>query len=132
MRAGRTIRKTGAWLALFALALQLVLSFGHIHPDELLSSSGPPGLSEVAAVQPSARQGDESPTRGKQTPGGLAHEACAICASMHMAGAAVLPEPATLKQPTLPGRPSLKAVTEYVLTAAPFLLFQTRAPPHSA
>jgi len=44
MRAFRSIRRFGAALGLFALLLQLTLSFAHIHPDDLL-----PAGSDAAA-----------------------------------------------------------------------------------
>lgn len=81
----RTNRGMAAWLALFALACQLVFSFGHVH-------IGKAGLG-VAAATTDAAADDPSPAKdpaGKGVPG-PAGDFCAICANISLAGALILP-----------------------------------------
>jgi hypothetical protein len=122
---GIAIHRGGAWLALFALVVQLVLSFGHIHQSDFFPLGGSTGTSAGSGL--GLRSADTAPIPlGKP---GLALDDCAICATMHMMGSSALPAPITVAGPTILGRPSLAAVEAFVLTAAPYLLFQTRAPP---
>jgi hypothetical protein len=81
--------RLGAWLAIFALATQLVASFAHVHKEDLLAgASGRPDdlqravLSSGGTAFPAQPAGDDD------------HDAvCSICASIALAGAAFLPEP---------------------------------------
>jgi hypothetical protein len=70
-----------ARLACFALACQLVLSFGHVHSvrgDGLWS--GLPSHSTAASDQPSGNK-----------PIGLADDYCAICSNASLVGTLVIP-----------------------------------------
>jgi hypothetical protein len=82
--------------ALFALACQLVLSFGHIHAGQF------GGGSIVWAV---AESGDGSadgpPSSPEKNPIGLAGDFCAICASINLAGTLILPILAIILAPRL-------------------------------
>jgi hypothetical protein len=51
----RSNRRPSAWAALFALALQLYLSFGHIHPDDIYGPLGESLMVAEAVVLPSAQ-----------------------------------------------------------------------------
>jgi hypothetical protein len=82
-----------ASLALFALACQFVLGFGHVHLDRFPGNSSKWAIAAAAGVTSdlpaSPRQKDRS---------GLGEDFCAICASIHLAGAAVVPVPPTLPE----------------------------------
>jgi DUF2946 family protein len=122
MRRLRSIRRFGASLGLFALLLQLALSFGHVHPEDLLGASAAGLASEIAGkAQPATDPDRHAP--------GAPHDDCPICSVMHLTGTIVLPEP-----------PALALATQF--TVAVFfaddlvsvviprrLPFQTRAPP---
>ena len=87
----RTHRGVGGTLALFALALQLVLSFGHVHARDF---AGIPG-SAVAQAQVTAPHG----------PGGDAADQandvyCAVCATIALSGTLVLPALPALLPPS--------------------------------
>jgi len=87
----RTHRRFGGTLALFALALQLVLSFGHVHARDF---AGIPG-SAVAQAQVTAPHG----------PGGDAADQandvyCAVCATIALSGTLVLPALPALLPPS--------------------------------
>lgn len=80
----RSNRSGVAGLALFALALQLLLAFGHVHFDKNTNSAwvGSGGYNKVAQL------GNPS---SKQKPAGLGTEFCAICATIKLASAVVTP-----------------------------------------
>jgi hypothetical protein len=122
MRRLRSIRRLGASLGLFALLLQLALSFGHLHPEDLLGGSAA-GIEKVAgkAQLPGPAQDRPAP--------GAPHDDCPICAVMHVAGTIVLPEPPVLALPaqfTVTVLPADDLVAVVVPRRPPF---QTRAPP---
>jgi hypothetical protein len=121
MRALRSLRRLGAGLGLFALLLQLSLSFAHVHPEDLL------GASAVGVVDKAA--GNVLADRDSPVPG-APQDDCPICAVMHLAGTIVLPDP-----------PAFAVPTEFTVAAfvaddlakidvvSRRLPFQTRAPP---
>jgi hypothetical protein len=118
MRWVRDNRRIGAWAALFAFAVQLVLSFGHIHLDKLTFSS------PAANVQFASRDGGAPQPKH---PG--ADDFCAICATIALVASSVLPEAAQLAPPT--AEPS---AWPREFGAAPPVFdshssFQARAPP---
>jgi hypothetical protein len=76
---------------LFALACQLVLSFGHVH-----ASKFDVGSLASAAVETGNAPADGPPSSPEKNPVGLAGDFCAICASISLAGALILPILATI------------------------------------
>ena len=101
MRWFRSHRLKVASLALFALACQFVLSFGHVHLNRFAGQAsnwviataagkavaGAPGKVTLADLPTSPRQ---------KNPSGLGDDFCAICASINLAGALVAPTVPTL------------------------------------
>jgi hypothetical protein len=83
MRFFRSHRLKVASLALFALTCQFVLAFGHVHPDRL---AGKLSHWAVAAVAPA-----DPPIPRQNDPTGLGEDFCAVCASVSLAGALVVP-----------------------------------------
>jgi len=87
----RSRARQGAVLALLALAIQLVLSFGHVHADGLAHAtpltvaSGKVGVSFPAG-----------PSSDRDNP---AVDACAICATVAMAGTVLAATPPALVLP---------------------------------
>ena len=121
MRGLRSRRRFGAGLGLFALLLQLTLSFAHVHPEDLL---GAPASAQrvVAKAQPAG------PGQDRHVPG-TPHDDCPICSVMHLAGAVVLPDAPALALPTEFTAASFVA-DDLASTVIPRRLpFQTRAPP---
>ena len=129
----RSLRLFGGRLALLALGLQLVLSFGHLHPEDIFGPLGHAigqghGFTEVASDH---RAAPASPFHHGPFHHGMDadEDGCAICAAVHLAGTVLLPDPFRLQAP----QGTIVAVAaprlRFVLTPAPFLLFQTRAPP---
>jgi hypothetical protein len=101
MRWFRSHRFEVASLALFALACQFVLSFGHVHLDRFAGNSGNWTISAVAGKAVAAPAGkvtiaDLPTSPRKKNPSGLGDDFCAICASISLAGALVVPDAPTL------------------------------------
>ena len=122
MRGLRSIRRFGAGLGLFALLLQLALSFGHVHPEDLGASAA--GIVDKIAgkAQPA------SPAQDRHAPG-APHDDCPICAVMHLAGTIVLPDPPALALPTQ-FTVAVFSTDDLIAVVVPRRLpFQTRAPP---
>ena len=120
------IRRTGvAGLGLFALLLQLFLSFGHIHVGEFIAASGAADASvpHVAASKSTA-------ARQEQTPGRLPDDDCPICATMHLTASGLLSAPpcavVSLCFSYVSHQPRIEAFDSRV---GRHVLFQTRAPP---
>ena len=90
MRWFRTNRRFTGTLALFALALQFTLAFGHIH---LRDFAGVPG---VAVAQAQATTTDPA---YDQNPGHSADNYCLICATANLTGTLVLPSQVALVLP---------------------------------
>src|ERR1700692_1261043 len=123
MRWFRLHTRPTACLAFFALALQLILSFGHAHGDKLRLSSA----EAKGAVFTNVKSGSTD------TPAGPARQDnddfCAICASVTLAGSLILPAaPAATLPPTIDGAwvPPTRASPA---ASARRFLFQARAPP---
>jgi hypothetical protein len=114
----RTNRRFCGRLALFALALQLVLSFGHVH---LRDFAGIPGTA-VAQAQASAQHGPSGDTADNDG-------YCLVCASVALTGTLVLPGLPALSPPSH----SIHASHWYRLADRPdrfaYGLFSARAPP---
>ena len=106
-------------LALFALAVQLGLSFGHFHPDQAFAN--PAAVSDHASVStPDTGHDQDNP-----------NDFCAICATVAMANTLVDAAP-----PVLPA-PANTSIAEVLPDLAPRIAdsrrvaFQSRAPPRS-
>jgi len=123
MRWFRYRSRLGAYLALFALAFQLAVSFGHVHhiaPTSALAST-------LASEQPPS---DEA--NAPSSPAGrddLAGHLCPICTLIHLAGAIVPAETPPLPLPSIFGGLRLEAAVAFDLIASQRALFQARAPP---
>ena len=125
MRWLRSRSRLGSYLALFALAFQLAVSFGHVHLERIAPASV--GTSALAHAQPSAADlnAPSNPT-GREN---LADDCCPICTLIHLAGALVPAEMPSLLLPSVFGRLQLEATVEFDLTASQGALFRARAPP---
>ena len=125
MRWFRSRKRSGSYLALFALAFQLAVSFGHVHLERIAPPSA--GANALAHAQPSAddRNAPSNPA-GREHP---ADDHCPICTLIHLAGALVPAETPPLPLPTVVGRLRLELAAEFDLTASHAALFRARAPP---
>jgi hypothetical protein len=96
MRWFRSNRSLVAWLAFFALACQLLLSFGHVHAGQFNG-----GSLAFAAVETGDTPADGPPSSPQKNPIGLAGDFCAICANISLANTLILPILALILAPRL-------------------------------
>jgi hypothetical protein len=111
--------KIGSWFALAALALQLVLSFAHVH------LSGVYGLHLGTAVSAASATIDNLLT---PEPADSASDYCVICASLQLAASSLLPK---ALQPRSFVVRTIEHVSQVALAISVTrrILFQSRAPP---
>ena len=117
----RTNRRWSTWLALAAMALQLVLSFGHIHLEKL--ASGSVIASATTSKAPSSQQ---NPT---QRPANEADDFCAICATIHLASTSFLPDAPLLSVPFASRTIEHFSNFNFIFVSPQRPAFQSRAPP---
>jgi hypothetical protein len=126
MRWFRANRKIGGRLALFALALQFCLAFGHIHPQDLYGSAQRPLSAATQIALPDAAP--QSLSAGYAA--NHADDFCAICETMFMLGSSATPEAPQLLAPIPLIRPAQQVSRTAALFVAPRRApFQSRAPP---
>ncbi len=137
MKWFRSRAKHGARLALLALAVQLVLSFGHFHGDAAQAAPAIKARAALsatdrseAAVQPAAQSAQPRPA-GDRPAGQHPQDICAICAVMAMAGSAMFAEPPLLMLPQAFHFLYLTTDAEFSHLATRHVDFQPRAPPAS-
>jgi hypothetical protein len=107
----------GSRLALFALAVQLALTFTHVHVVD-------PGRTQAAAAAVSRSGHAPTPTSG-----GPVDPGCAICGLIQLAATATPSAAPALPPLVASGDTRLAATDQFLLAAAPRLHFQARAPP---
>jgi hypothetical protein len=139
MKWVRSNIKHGSRLALFALAVQLALSFGHFHGAAAEAAptiqSGPVqpdvshanGLAAADAVSKSAQQRPASNHDSDRQQSG----ACAICAVLALANAMLFATPPLLLLPQAAEILHLAADAEFIHLNSSRVAFQPRAPPIS-
>jgi hypothetical protein len=129
MRWFRTRSRQVSCLALLALAMQLALSFGHIHVREVLGETHSAASIEVSAL---ASVSDEQRTSAQGADGSHHEhedEYCAIYAINGLIGSAQHAEPPALLMPRCIGRALHTLGYEIPLAELHHTLFQARAPP---
>ena len=120
MLSRQSHRRLVGWLALAALALQVVVAFGHVHLDGIYrakTGTALAGFVTKAQPQPAPQSGDDD------------DEYCAICASIYLAASSFVPQ-----APQLPVPFVCRPIEHFDRTAIAFVAsrrapFQSRAPP---
>jgi hypothetical protein len=116
----------GSRLALFALAVQMVLSFGHVH-------IATPTLASSNVEQPAVADGSRLTLSRAILPihksDGSVSDDCAICALIHLSFTSAPPAAPVLPLPMNVGPLGLLAPAQLPLAATLYVLFQARAPP---
>jgi hypothetical protein len=116
--------RSWAWLALFALALQTVVSFGHTHRDDLglppLTKAGQTQILDAKRAQTGPADQDHRPSPN--------HD-CPICASIVLLGTGAPALVPVLVVPALVIRFSPTEKLIYRLQPQFILSFQARGPP---
>ena len=121
MRWFRTHIGLGSRLALFALAVQLVLSFSHVHIGKIAPASS---HAAITVAQAPDRGGGPSP----KPPTG-ADDFCAICATISLLASSVVPTASSVLPPVAAEHRWLTNYASARVSAHPVVLFQARAPP---
>jgi hypothetical protein len=114
-------KRHGVVLALIALALQIVLTFGHVHLHGLSGSSRRVVAGQASLAHRPLQAPAQSPSNGD--------DHCAICASIFLASSAFAPAPPQLLVPA-----NFQRVDHGFHAASPLveplrLAFRSRAPP---
>ena len=121
MRWLRLHRRPGGWVALLALALQLALSFGHVHG---IHAAGP-----VAALAAADQAGAPAGPSGHDGPNDPDY--CAICAVLSLlAGAQTATAPALALPTALTASEPLPSA-EKIFSEPQRIAFRSRAPPQA-
>jgi hypothetical protein len=113
--------RLGARLGLFALALQIVLSFGHVHPGEF-STNDP-------ATRIVADSGSALPQAPSDQSDRAVDHLCSICALIQLAASALPALPPPLAYPVRLVPSEAQAPRLPALASSPETSFQARAPP---
>jgi hypothetical protein len=128
MRWLRSHIRLGSWCALFALAIQVAVLFGHAHRADFGWPSGfAPASAGLLTEQPAASPPTVPPAPTK--PAGPAFDYCAICAVMNLAASAVPASAPGLPVPIVLGASRFWTTPDISPAELPHLLFQARAPP---
>ena len=117
--------RSGAQLALFALAVQMVLSFGHMHRDDL----GLPSLADIDRSQITSAAAAGSPPPAGQHHQPASDDYCSICASIAVLASWMPALPPVLVSPEPMRRVWAPVVTLQSPPTHFLLSFQARAPP---
>ena len=138
MRWFRSNIKRVSHVALFALAIQFALSFGHFHglPNQAASATQSDSAKSTFSVTDNlATQVAHNPSASRPVPGHDPGEHpgdfCAICIVMAMANAALSATPPVVLLPQAADFAHIAAAAEFVRAASVRAAFQPRAPPVS-
>jgi hypothetical protein len=111
-------RRFAGTLALLALALQITLSFGHIHLRDFAGVSGV-GQARAATADPA----------GNDNPNHSTDDYCLICATAKLAGTLVVPDPIAVPAPVDATDTSYRHFYSQFGGRIDHALFRARAPP---
>jgi hypothetical protein len=111
----------GSWCALFALAIQLGLSFGHLH---FASSAAAAALASAAAEPAGAADDPPAPTKHSRVA-----DYCTICASIHLMTGLLTAEPPSVSRLQPSNGERLKVLIEATTSSYSGIPFNARAPP---
>jgi hypothetical protein len=123
--------RTGSRLALLALTLQFVLSFGHFHSDAAQSAPAMLTLADHAHEQGLTLDSSADKQQPDHDDHHRSNEPCGICTAASMANQMVFATPAALPLPDGVGSLCVAPEAEFVRLASPWPAFQSRAPPVS-
>jgi hypothetical protein len=119
MRWFRSNMQFGAWFTLVAMALQLALTFGHLH----LRIASTQQVAKAAVTLP---DGLSLPTKQKPR---IVDEHCTVCTLIQMAGTGVSAAGASLPIPVRFVAAHFRIGIEHETDASPPRHFEARGPP---
>ena len=129
--------RTGSRLALFALAIQFALSFGHFHGEVARAAPAAieAGLADADLAIAATLATPQAPSEAAQQPSG--HDTdqptsdCAICAVLSLANNFLFATPPLLELPQAVELLHLTTGAEFTHLGSLHRAFQSRAPPVS-
>jgi hypothetical protein len=124
MRWFRLIGGRVVWLAIFALAGQFVLTFGHIHSGSVSV------ISAALAISADGGSANAPSLPTQKTPAGLAQDFCAVCNHIGLASALVLPDSPRLLPPISFIRELRWSRVAIWFASRDHFHFNARGPPH--
>ena len=129
MRWFRSHARLGSWLALSALALQLALSFGHIHHKDVLGQAEASSIAVIAALAPEPEA--QEPAAPPADRASHEHEDgyCAIYAINSLIGCSQTAAPPAVPLPPIAGRVQVAIGHQFLLAERRHAGSQARAPP---
>jgi hypothetical protein len=122
MRWFRANRTFGGKLALFALAVQFIVAFGHIHRDDIYGPARP-----AAAIAAAVQGGSQSLPANHPVKHG--DDYCAICATMSLLGNSFVAAAPSLPLPAASHAIDQVDHVAIIFVASRRAAFQSRAPP---
>jgi hypothetical protein len=146
MKWFRSNIRVGSRLALFALAIQFLLSFGHFHGGGAQAVSGPLdgtrleiyqngfAIAPFEALDTASHANAFGPvglntTSSGDVPAGQPGDDCAICAVMALGKAMVLASPPDLPAPQVHALPHSAVESGFLILKTARSAFRPRAPP---
>lgn len=114
-----------AWLAFFALACQFAFTFGHVHFGNVVVISDVPAISADSANDSFRSQS----LPAQKAPTGLARDFCAICNSISLANALVVPVSPAAIPPVSIIRDLQRSLTAIEFASSDHFHFNARGPP---
>jgi hypothetical protein len=120
MRCVRSNARHGALLALFALTIHFVLSFGHFHSH---------GFAQAADMQ--GRATAQPLSSPHQLPDDIAPDCCAVCATTALSRTLIAAAAPILPLPTVFALGIEATIPDFALPSLTRAAFRSRAPPHS-
>lgn len=117
MKFLRARRQWSGWLALTAMLLQLALSFGHLHAEDIAHP--------IPTAVPTAAADHSAPAGGDDRE----HADCAVCITLHLAADSLLPPAVQAPAALLPTPISFANAQNMPPRPATGGAFRARAPP---
>ena len=117
MESGRLRRQFASFLALVALALQLVVSFGHVHLPAIHQAQLAVSVKTQMQPLPAPQPGEDD------------DDYCAICANILLATNSFVPQAPQLAVPSVSRTIERSDRAAFIFVAARRTAFQSRAPP---
>jgi hypothetical protein len=120
---GRTgLHRVPKWLALVAMLVQFVASYGHLHPQDFNFLKHGHGPLTIASYNGPGGNGVD---------GTAVDTDCPICAAISLLGSSALPDGLVVPTPSAHGAILVAAFDAFHLAPPFHLLFDTRGPPQA-
>jgi hypothetical protein len=127
LRWFRSNNGVGVWLAFFAVACQLVLTFGHVH----FAGAGAISMALASAANPAVDGAPAPASQPQRAQGGLAQDFCAVCHNIGLGNTLVLPVPPDPVSPVSVAADLRRLPAVLELASQHHFHFSARGPPRA-